>query len=267
MDRPPLAGVPGSHDGWRAWLVGQELDPHAGLRLLCLPYAGGAAAVYRRWHDIAPSHIEVCPVELPGRGRRMAEAPFVRLAPLVRTLATSIDPLLDRPFAIFGHSMGGLVAFELARALRALGKPQPAHLFISAATAPGEPTALPPLRGAPDAEVKRELRALDGTPRELLDNDDLMSVMLPVVRADFSVLETYEYRDEPPLPVPLTVFGGAADPVVSPPALNRWRGQSARGCRLQLFPGGHFFLHAAATGVVGAIVRALDLKAVSTRLP
>jgi surfactin synthase thioesterase subunit len=190
----------------------------------------------------------------------MSELPFTRLAPLVRALVNALDALLDRPFAIFGHSMGGLVAFELARALRARGKPQPAHLFISATGAPGAPSTLPLLATARDADVKKELRALNGTPRELLDNDELMALMLPVVRADFSVLETYEYREEPPLAVPITVFGGASDRVVPPSALSGWRRQSMKGSRLHLFPGDHFFLNSIPTDVVGAIARALELE-------
>lgn len=251
----------------QAWLAGQDArDTGAAFRLFCLPYAGGGAAIYRGWHAIAPGHIQVCAIELPGRGQRMAEAPFQRLAPMVRALARALDPLLDRPFAIFGHSMGGLIAFELARALRADGRPAPAHLFVSAVGAPGIPSGWRALRDAPDAELKEELRALDGTPPALLENDDLMAIMLPVVRADFSVLETYEYRAEQPLDVPITVFGGESDHVVPPWTLSGWRRQSARGARLQMFPGGHFFLQAAANDVVTAIGRALD-STMAARLP
>jgi surfactin synthase thioesterase subunit len=267
VDRLSPVRPPDSPDGtraraaagpaWRQWLAGQDLNPEAELRLLCLPYAGGGAAVFHRWRDLVPRGVQVCGVELPGRGHRMSELPYQRLTPLVRALAGALDPVLDRPFALFGHSMGGLIAFELARALRAAGKLQPVHLFVSAVATPGQPSSLPALRAAPDADVKKELRALNGTPRELLDDDELMALMLPVLRADFSVLETYEYRDEPPLPVPLTVFGGAADRVVPPSVLSGWRYQSSKGSRLQLFPGDHFFVHAATAEVVGAVTTAL----------
>ena len=121
----------------RRWLAGLAPSPHAELRLFCLPYAGSGAVVYRDWPGVVPRHVQVCPVELPCRGTRFGEAAFTRLAPLVNALADALDGALDRPFALFGHSMGGLVAYELARTLRRRARPQPAHLLVSAAAAPG----------------------------------------------------------------------------------------------------------------------------------
>ncbi|MGH1555837.1 thioesterase II family protein [Streptomyces sp. L7] len=139
--------------------------PAAAIRLVCLPYAGGSAAVYRTWNQLVPSDVAVCPVELPGRGMRIGEQPFSRLAPLVRALADAMEPLFDRPFALFGHSLGGLVAFELARLLRRRGWPVPCHLFVSASAAPARRRE-PVLHNASDAEVKARLLAFNGTPRE-----------------------------------------------------------------------------------------------------
>jgi medium-chain acyl-[acyl-carrier-protein] hydrolase len=173
-------------------------------------------------------------------------------------MMSGLGPFFDWPYAIFGHSMGGLIAFELTRALRAAGRPQPVHLFVSAIEAPGTPALRPRLGSAPDAEVKRALRSLNGTPPALLDNDELMALMMPVVRADFSVLETYEFREEPPLSMPITVFGGRSDQAVPPSVLSGWHRQSSRGARLQLFPGGHFFLQSAESDVVRAVARALE---------
>ena len=200
----------------------------------------------------------MCAVELPGRGTRIHEPPYRRLTPLVRALASSLEPYLDRPFAIFGHSMGGLLGFELARTLRDRGQPQPAHLFVSGMSVPGAARTRPAIHGAPDEDVKRELRVLGGTPRELLDDDELMSLMLPTLRADFSVLETYEHRPGPPLAVPITVFGGLSDPAVPSAGLPGWRAQPVLGARVHLFPGGHFFLHAAAGAVVRSVASALE---------
>lgn len=241
-----------------AWLAWRKPPPEqAAHRLFCLPYAGGGASAYRGWHSLAPASLQVCPVELPGRGRRLGETPFTRLQPLVGALADALRPHLDRPYALFGHSMGGLLAFELTRTLRRRRWPAPAHLFVSGAASPDAPRTRPPVHAAPDAEVKAELLALGGTPAELLDDDDLMDVMLPTMRADFSVLETYEYRPEPPLAVPMTVFGGTADPLVPPTALRDWRHQSTAGSRLRLLPGGHFFLHPAAADLLTDIAATL----------
>jgi medium-chain acyl-[acyl-carrier-protein] hydrolase len=241
----------------RRWLVGRELNPDAELRLFCLPYAGGGAAVYREWADLIPGDIQLCPLELPGRGSRMGEEPFVRLTPLVNALVDAFQTAFDRPFAFFGHSMGGLIAFELARALHERGDPVPVHLFISGKAAPGVPSPLTDVHSAADGDVMRRLRKLGGTPQVLLENAELMELMLPTLKADFSVIETYEHRVRTPLPIPMTVFGGVDDEVVPPPALEGWREHSSEGCRLRLFPGDHFFPHSATADITAAITQVL----------
>ncbi|MER6629726.1 alpha/beta fold hydrolase [Streptomyces sp. NPDC000987] len=239
---------------WFGRWVPQE---HAAYRLFCLPYAGGGAAAYREWHAIAPEHIQVCPLELPGRGSRLGEPPISRLRPLVDGLAGAVGPFLDRPFAIFGHSMGALLAFELTRTLLRRGLPLPAHLFVSGRSAPDAPPERPRIHDAPEAQVLERLRNLGGTPQEVLDDPELMELVLPVLRADFSVLESYEYLDGPPLPVPLTVFGGTDDALVAPARLHDWRRQSSSGSRLRMLPGGHFFLHPSARTIMAEINRSL----------
>lgn len=241
----------------RRLLLNHPVDPDAEIRLFCLPYAGGAAAAYRDWPGLLSGRIQVCPLELPGRGVRMGEPPFRRMAPLVRSLAAGLARFLDRPYALFGHSMGGLVGFEFARTLRERGLPPPVHLFVSATAAPGTRPEQPPLHCASDEEVVERLLVMNGTPRQLLDNKELMGLMLPTLRADFSVLETYEYEPAEPLDSPITVFGGAVDPIVPPAALTGWRRQSSAGYRLRIFPGDHFFLHGAVPDIIGAIAQAL----------
>ncbi|MGA5301851.1 thioesterase II family protein [Nucisporomicrobium flavum] len=235
----------------KQWLWARRPRPAAEARLVCLPYAGGAAAAYRAWHQLAPGHVEVCPVELPGRGLRMGEEPYRRLPPLVEGLADALDPLLDRPFALFGHSMGGLIAFELARLLRRRGRPEPSHLFVSASPAPDRPRE-PTVHDAPDAELKARLQAFNGTPAEVLDNEELMELALPVIRADFAVLETYEFAEEPPLDTPLTVFGGVDDRTVRPDDLVGWR-EHATTVDLRMLPGDHFFIDELAPELIGMI--------------
>lgn len=243
----------------RRWLAGRELSPHADVRLFCLPYAGGGAAVYRGWQELAPDGMQVVALELPGRGTRLREAPFLRLASLIRSMADALTDALDRPYALFGHSMGGLLAFELARALRHRTVRQPAHVFISAAASPSAPPVRPLLHCATDDEIRQRLAELGGTPPDLLDNVELMQLMLPVLRSDFSVLETYEHRTEVPLSMPLTVLGGRSDRVVPPKALDGWQRHTSAGSRLCLFPGGHFFLHGVTADVLATV--AWDLSA------
>ena len=239
----------------RRWLAGREPSPRADFRLFCLPYAGGSAAVYRSWQAVAPAGMQVLPLELPGRGMRLREAPLWRLAPLVRAMADALAGALDRPYALFGHSLGGLLGFELARELRRRTVRQPGRLFVSAAGAPTAPPIQPLLHCATDDEIRQRLAELGGTPQYLLDNAELMRLMLPVLRADFSVLETYEYRDEVPLATPLTVFGGRSDRIVPPKALDGWRRQTSAGARLRLFPGDHFFLHDTTAEVMTAVAQ------------
>ncbi|MEU4159269.1 alpha/beta fold hydrolase [Actinoplanes sp. NPDC026670] len=234
------------------WFRMPPARPDAGTRLVCLPYAGGSAAMYHTWDQLVPNDVEVCPAELPGRGRRIGEQPFSRLPPLVHALADAMKPLLDRPFALFGHSLGGLVAFELTRLLRRRGWPLPRNLFVSASAAPARHRE-PVLHNFSDAELKTRLRSLNGTPPEILDNDELMELILPVIRADFAVLESYEYQQELPLDVPITVFGGIHDRTVRPSQLEGWRSQSTRP-HLRLLPGDHFFIHPMASEVVRLVV-------------
>ncbi|WP_216206447.1 thioesterase II family protein [Amycolatopsis aidingensis] len=239
------------------WLAGRRPRHDAEFRLFCLAYAGGSASVYHEWRRLVPAHVDVCPVELPGRGGRWGEPAFTELDPLVRAMATALSPALDLPFALFGHSMGGLLAFELARTLRDQGKPQPCELFVSATSAPGGPRTGSSVHRASDAELTAEIRRLGGTPAEVLADADLMALTLPALRADYAVLETYEYRPAAPLEVPITVFGGAADRIVPPSALRGWTGESLAGVTTRMLPGDHFFLRSAAGDLVSSIVRTL----------
>ncbi|MBE9170818.1 thioesterase [Pleurocapsales cyanobacterium LEGE 06147] len=227
------------------WITCPNPNPHASLRLFCFPYAGGGALSFRGWSAQLPLTVEVCPIELPGRGMRLREAPFTQLVPLVEAIAESLLPYLDKPFAFFGHSMGALVSFEVARYLCWVCADSPAYLFVSGRRAPQLPDPDPPIHALPEAEFIEELRRLNGTPETVLANDELMQLLLPVLRADFAVLETYTYQPEPPLSCPLAALGGLQDPDVSGEMLKAWQEQTSTDFSLQMFPGDHFFLHTA----------------------
>src|SRR5262249_43042969 len=156
-------------------------------------------AVFRSWSDSLPASVEVCPVQLPGRETRFRELPFTQLAPLAEALGRSLRPFFDRPFAFFGHSMGALVAFELARVLVRTAGPQPVPLFASACAAPQVRDCETPIHALPDAAFREELRRLGGTPALVLHNAELVDLLLPTLRADFAVCETYAYGDGPRL--------------------------------------------------------------------
>lgn len=223
------------------WLVRRgSTDP--ALRLFCFSYAGGGASVFRSWSDHLPESVEVCSIQLPGRESRVGEPSYRRLRPLVRELHAVIMPLLDRPFALFGHSMGALVAFELARQLRRMGSPQPERLLLAAFRAPQLPNPNIRIYHLPD-EVLKTVLAKEGTPQDVLDNDELMRELLPTLRADFELCDTYEYTAEAPLPVPMSIFGGLNDVRVGRADLEQWKVQADNEFSLSMLPGSHFFIH------------------------
>lgn len=225
------------------WLVGFEYSDRVSLRLFCFPYAGGGALVYRDWHRILPGSIGVYAAQLPGRGDRLAEPLFRDLPALIEPLTEAIKPYLDKPFAFFGHSMGALIAFELARKLRIEYGVEPAHLFVSGRRAPHLPDSDRVTYNLEEAEFIEELRRLKGTPKVMLENPELMQLVGPVLRADFQVCQTYVYTDSPPLRCPITVFGGLQDNDVTREYLQPWRNQTSVAFTLRLLPGDHFFLH------------------------
>ncbi|MDP2996512.1 MAG: alpha/beta fold hydrolase [Bryobacterales bacterium] len=229
--------------GAAAWFPGADSSPD--VRLFCFPHAGGGAAAFARWQSALPSRFGVCPVRFPGRESRVAEAPFEDMAALVDALARVIQPLADRPFVFFGHSMGAAVAFELARQLRRDGRPLPLGLIVSGARAPQYRAGWTPPASPSDQEFRAQLRRLEGVPPEVLDNDGLMRVLLPVLRADTALYRNYVYSVEPPLDLPLRAYGGAADPNVRQEHVEAWSCQTTRSFAARIFDGGHFYLNTA----------------------
>ncbi len=225
------------------WIITFKPNPQARIRLFCFPYAGGSASVFRSWADEAPAEIELCAVQLPGRERRWREPRFTSLSDLIEPLALGVHPFLNIPFAFFGHSMGALISFELARRLRLKNAAQPLHLFVSGRRAPQLSDPKPPIHALPDAEFIDSLRSLNGTPEEILQNQDALPVFLPILRADFAINETYTYHIEEPLDCPIWAFGGTEDKEAGQDALEPWDAQTDVQFAIRMFPGDHFFLH------------------------
>lgn len=224
-------------------LAGHKFNPRAVLRLFCFPYGGGAARAFRPWTQTLPPEIDVCAIQLPGRGNRLREPPLTKMSLAVELVGKEIVSLLERPYAFFGHSMGAILAFEVARLLRRGGHRGPTHLFVSGHKAPQIPKTEPFTYNLPDAEFIEELERLNGTPKEVLEHPDMMQLMLPLIRADFESIQTYSYKHEPPLDCPITALGGLLDPDISRETIEPWREQTTAAFNLQMFPGDHFFLH------------------------
>jgi surfactin synthase thioesterase subunit len=228
------------------WIAYRKPSPAARLRLFCFHYAGGGASVFRDWQGIVPAEIEICPVQLPGRESRLRDPALTRVEPLIDNLTRVLEPFLDLPFAFFGHSMGAILSHELALRLRALEKPLPAHLLLSARRAPHRPEKDKPIHDLPEEEFKQELRELDGTPEAVLEHPELMELLSPVLRADFAVCETHEHQAQEPLTLPISVFGGLGDEKVDRQDLEAWRQYTTGSFKLRMFAGNHFFLQDAA---------------------
>lgn len=239
------------------WLQRRESAPKAILRLFCFPYAGGSATVFSGWSEGLPATIEICPIQLPGRGSRLMEPPINRMPVLVEAVAQALLPHLDKPFAFFGHSMGATIVFELARYLRSERSTEPLHVFVSGSRAPQIRQSKSPTYKLSEAAFVEELRQLNGTPPEILEHYEFMRLVTPVLRADYELAETYTYLASEPLTCPITALGGLGDELVSQRQLQAWDKQTGATFSLQMFPGDHFFIHSS---------KALVLKALSAKL-
>jgi len=230
------------------------------LNLLCLPYSGASAMVYSRWRRKLPAWLQVRPVELPGRGARMGEPLQTDMQALARQLAAEQRLAASAPYALLGHSLGALLAFELAHELQALGCAPPLALFACGTAAP---TRREDYEGKNwrdpkrDDELISELRELNGTPEEVLGNAELMSLTLPILRADFLLCGRYAYRQRPALQCPLHVLGGEDDRA-SEEQLLAWRKETLGDFSLDIFPGSHFFIHEHEDRVLGVLAASLE---------
>ena len=224
------------------WLFPVKQVRNSSLRLFCFPYAGASGQVFAAWAPLLPENVEVWALQLPGRASRVRERSLRSIRDLAAATVDAIDPLLDRAFVFFGHSMGSLVAFQAARHLRAHAKPAPVALILSGASSPELPPVGEQLHKLPKESFKARLRDFEGTPPQILDCEELLEIVLPALRADFEASETYSPDEEAPLNVPLIVFGGENDPDVPLDHLEAWRPYASRDVIVQQFPGGHFYL-------------------------
>jgi len=227
------------------WFLCPSPRPEALLRLFCLPFAGGGASIYHSWSKAFPPSIEVRGVQLPGRESRFNEPRSRSVDPLAREIAQALVPYLDLPFALFGYSIGALLAFEAIRELRRRGCVLPAYLFVAASHAPQFPKPHPPLAHLPREEFLDRIRYYFEPSEATWEIPELMDVLLPILRDDAAMYDNYEHVHEPPLSCPIDAYVGSADrgaPVVGAEA---WREQTSAAFELSVFPGSHFFVQSA----------------------
>lgn len=225
-----------------SWFVhGTKQNLQAPLRLFCFPFAGGSGHEFRTWGERLPG-VEVIGVMYPGRGSRYKTPLIDNLDDMVTALENELAGYQDKPFAFFGHSLGALIAFELTRRLRRLGSAVPQLLCVSACDAPHLLPVPPLIHNLPDDDFLGAIRDFGGTPEAVFEHEELMAMLLPILRADLKVLETYQYEAEAPLAIPLHVLGGAEDTVVLRENLLAWETYTTARWQAQFFNGGHFYI-------------------------
>ena len=218
-------------------------NPAGAVRLFLFPFAGGNASAFLPWQNLLGPRLELRVAQLPGRGIRLFDRPIAEMDELVARLTRAVASLSDRPFVFFGHSLGALLAFEVARQLRRAGRPEPMSLWVSGAEGPRTRLIRRQLHALPDAELIAALREYNGTPPEMLDEPEMMELLLPGLRADFALHERYTYRAEPPLDLPIAVLLGDNDPHVEPDRAAGWAWETSQPVQRHCYPGDHFFLY------------------------
>lgn len=240
--------------------VTPEVRPAAKARLICFPFAGGDVNAYLPWLARLDPSLELVIVQLPGRGQRARERPFARMEQLVDELFGNMLTRLDKPFAFFGHSMGGKIAYELAKRLQRDMLPLPELFVASGSGSPCLPRRGTPLHRLPDALFREKIRELSGVPQQVLDNEELMAFVLPILKADFRLVETYTGKYEAPLRSRLVILGGNADTFVARDDLLSWRDLFVKTESVRLYEGGHFFINHHSHDIVDTINASLKVE-------
>lgn len=212
----------------------------AGQRLVCFPHVGGAASYFAPLARALAGRVDVLALQYPGRQERLREPCVDSVGGLTDAIAPELEGWLDRPFALFGHSMGAVVAFEVARVLEREGV-VPVALFVSGRRAPTT-WRDEQLHRRDDDQLLQEVARLAGTPRALLDDEDVREMMLPALRGDYTAVETYEWQPGPPLTCPIWALVGEDDPLTTKDEAAAWHVHTSADFELRTFPGGHFYL-------------------------
>jgi surfactin synthase thioesterase subunit len=235
------------------WILRRPSRTPPRLRLFCFAHAGSTGVTYLSWQAALGPEVEVCAMHLPGRGSRFAETPRVSMLRLVEELGPVIAGQPELPFVFFGHSLGALLAFELARHAQKCGQPMPQQLIVSGCAAPQRRRPRPRFEDLDDTAFIDALKTYEGTTSELLNNPELMEFALPALRADFKILSDYRYRPGPLLDIPVVALAGRADAHTARSEVEAWQRETTGAFRTRWFDGGHFFIDSARPAVLECV--------------
>ena len=241
-----------------AWIPLAKLDQDTILRLFCFPFAGGGASFFSTWKKYMPEGVELCAVQLPGREKRVREKPYKDMNKLIETFSRVIGPLLTTPFVCFGHSMGALIAYAMTQHLALKSNIEPIHLFMSGMYAPSRLPVGRSVANLPDESLKAELRRLNGIPSGYPEAEEMLHLMIPTLRADFYLIENYDFGGLPKLRCPITAFGGKEDSITEND-IATWREATRSTFLMKMFPGDHFFVRAAPDHLLPRMVDEIKL--------
>ena len=239
------------------WFIPFKQEKNAYIRLFCFHYGGGSASTFRRWSKDLIDDTELVAIQLPGREERFNEPLLNNVSQVVDQLCLNFNNYGDKPFILFGHSIGALIAFEFVRALRIKGMPQPKHLIVSGTKAPQVPLKKQPIHDLPNVKFIKELRKYNGIPDYIIEDEELISIFIPTIRADFSISETYKYTNEEPLICPITALGGLNDDTFNLDDLLKWKKQTTSSFKSHFLTGDHFFINTSYEEVIKIVNQAL----------
>lgn len=235
------------------WLVRNRVGKNTDFRLFCFSYAGGNAATFRRWHEVLAENVEVVSIQLPGRANRYGEPVITEMDSLIDQLLSAMSGCLDKPYALFGHSLGSRIAFQLAVECSKRRLRMPSHFIGSASRSPDLPIGIGDIYKLPDEEFLTEMGKLNGTPISILENKDLMQMLLPQLKADFCLAYEYQYTGDIKLDIPLSIFSGKEDTEITYNQLQKWGDYFITSPDITMFEGGHFFIDDENSGIVDKV--------------
>lgn len=239
-------------------------NPMNKIRLFVFPYAGGGASAFKEWGNHLSPEIELCSLQFPGREERFYEKPHCHIDTLFQELIENFYDYLEIPFVFLGHSLGALLCFEFSRFLETNNIRLPLHVYLSGSNPPVKNLFKDFLGEMDDAQIIDKLKSFNGTPKNIINNKELMKLFLPMIKADLAIMNSFDYKNDYQFSMPITVFGGISDPLVECGSLGGWNNFTKAYCRVITFPGDHFFIFSEMNNILDYMNRELRfLSAVS----